>query len=184
MERPAKSKRQELLSRYLKGNPFLTDDELAHILGVSIQTVRLDRWRLSIPELRERLKEVAQGIYGQVKSLEKEEWIGKLIDLELGRSGVSILEVSEEMTLKRTRVARGDYIFAQANCLAVALIDTEVALTGTARISFRRPVYYGEKVIARAFISRRKENKYVVRVASKVQDETVFQGKFLVFAIA
>lgn len=184
MEKAEKSKRQELLCKYLEDNPFLTDDELARILGVSIQTVRLDRWRLDIPEFRERLKEIAQGTYGKVKSLEEEEWVGKQVNLEPGQHGISILEISEEMTLKRTGVARGHYIFAQANCLAVALINTKVALTGTAKISFKRPVYRGEKVIAKAFISRKKENKYIVRVTSKVQDETIFQGKFLVFAIA
>jgi len=184
MKSPGKSKRHELLCRYLEGNPFLTDSELAHMLGVSIQTVRLDRWGLSIPELRTRLRDVAKGSYGQVSALQKEEWIGDLIDLEPGREGVSILEVSEEMTLNSTKVARGHYIFAQANCLAVSLVNTKVALTGTAKISFKRPVYCGEKVIARAFISRKKDNKFIIRVISKVQDETIFQGKFLVFAIA
>ncbi|MEW6424029.1 MAG: transcription factor FapR [Bacillota bacterium] len=179
-----KVERQKLLSRYLAGNPFLTDEDLAQILGVSIQTVRLDRWELRIPELRERIKDVARGVYGQVRTLQRDDWVGELVDLELGRQGVSVLTVSGEMTSKNSTVARGHYIFAQANCLAVALIDTQVALTGTAKISFKRPVYQGERIVARAYVSRKKGNKYIVRVTSKVRDETIFQGKFLVFAIA
>jgi len=181
---PGKKGRQKLLQRYVEGNPFLTDEDLSHILGVSIQTVRLDRGELNIPELRERIKGVAKGVYGQVKTLKRDEWIGELVDLELGRQGISVLTVSEEMTSKNSRVASGHYIFAQANCLAVALIDSEVALTRTAKISFKQPVYFGEKVVTRAYLSRKKGDKYIVRVTSKVRDETVFQGKFLVFAIA
>jgi len=179
-----KIERQKLLARYLTGNPFLTDEDLAQIFGVSIQTIRLDRWEMHIPELRERIKDVARGVYGQVKTLRRDEWVGELVDLELGRQGISVLTVSEEMTSRNSTVARGHYIFAQANCLAVALIDTRVALTGTAKISFKRPVYKGEKIVARAYISRKKGNKFIVRVTSKVREETIFQGKFLVFAIA
>jgi len=179
-----KIERQRLLARYLEGNPFLTDEDLAHIFGVSIQTVRLDRWELRIPELRARIKDVARGVYGQVRTLHRNEWVGELVDLELGRQGISVLTVSEEMTAQNSTVARGHYIFAQANCLAVALIDTRVALTGTAKISFKRPVYKGERIVARARVSRRKGNKFIVRVTSQVREETIFQGKFLVFAIA
>lgn len=179
-----KIERQKLLLRYLSGNPFLTDEDLAHILGVSIQTIRLDRNELHIPELRERIKSVARGVYGQVKALQRDDWVGELVDLELGRQGISVLTISREMTSKNSTVARGHYIFAQANCLAVALVDSPVALTGTAKISFKRPVHQGERVVARAYISRKKGNKYIVRVTSKVGEETIFQGKFLVFAIA
>ncbi|MCL6636252.1 MAG: transcription factor FapR, partial [Peptococcaceae bacterium] len=71
----------------------------------------------------------------------------------------------------------------QANSLAVAVIDAEKALTGIARVSFKRPVYRGEKVLAKAVIKSKKGNKYMVKVTSHVRDEVVLQGKFLVFAM-
>ena len=179
-----KADRHQLLNKYLIGNPFLTDDDLAHLLGVSIQTVRLDRGELHIPELRERMKEVAKGARGQIRTISGGELVGELVDLEMGKSAVSLLMVKESMTLVKTGVVRGHYLFAQANSLAVAIIDSEVALTGTSKISFKRPVYQGEKIVARAVVSQKKGNKYMVRVSSKVHDELVFQGKFLVFAIA
>ncbi|MEW5954632.1 MAG: transcription factor FapR [Bacillota bacterium] len=179
-----KADRHQLLNRYLTGNPFLTDEDLARLLGVSIQTIRLDRGELHIPELRERLKEVALGGYGQIRAISEGELVGDLLELEMGALAVSLLTIKESMTLEKTGVARGHYLFAQANSLAVALIDTEVALTGTAKISFKRPVYKGEKVTARAIVSQKKGNKYMVRVSSTVNGELVFQGKFLVFAIA
>jgi acyl-coenzyme A thioesterase PaaI-like protein len=172
------------MEKYINGNPFLTDEELAEILGVSIQTVRLDRSKMNIPEMRSRIKKMASGVYRQVRSLDVDELIGEPVELEVGRSGISVLTISDRMTLKKTRVARGHYLFAQANSLAVALIDAEVALTGTCKISFKRPVYSGERVVARAYISRRSGNRHMVRVTSTVRDDPVFTGRFLVFAIS
>lgn len=179
-----KADRHNLLQRYLKGNPFLTDEDLADILKVSIQTVRLDRAELKIPEMRERVKNMARGIYRNLRAIEESEIVGQLVDIEMGRAGLSILTVNETMTMSKTRVLDGRYLFAQANSLALALIDTDVALTGTAKLSFKRPVFKGEKVLARAIITRKKGNKYMVRVSSHVKEDLVFQGKLLVFDLS
>jgi len=176
--------RQRLVEKYINGNPFLTDEDLSEILNVSIQTIRLDRSELNIPEMRSRVKNVANGVYKQVRSIGVDEMIGDPVELEVGRSGISVLTITEKMTLIKTKVARGHYLFAQANSLAVALVDAEVALTGTCKISYKRPVYSGERVVARAFISRRSGNKYMIRVTSMVKDDPVFSGRFLVFAIS
>ncbi|MFZ5643359.1 MAG: transcription factor FapR [Bacillota bacterium] len=179
----ARLARQKLIERYISGNPFLRDEDLAEILGVSIQTIRLDRSEMNIPEMRLRVKNMARGVYDQVRSISVEEMVGELVELEIGESGISVLPVDENMTLKKTRVARGHYLFAQANSLAVALVDSEVVLTGTSKVSFKRPVYGGERVVSRAFISRKSGNRYMVRVTSTVRDEVVFTGRFLIFAI-
>lgn len=179
-----RSARQRLVEKYITGNPFLTDEELAEILGVSIQTIRLDRSELKIPEMRSRIKTMASGVFKQIRSISADELTGELVDLEVGRSGISVLTITDRMTLKKTRVAQGHYLFAQANSLAVALIDAEVALTGTSKISFKRPVFSGERVVARAYISRRSGNRCMVRVSSTVRDELVFTGRYLIFVIS
>lgn len=179
-----KSDRHNRLMRHLKNNPFLTDDDLAGILGVSIQTVRLDRTELDIPEMRVRVKKMAREAYQELRAIAGSELVGELVDLVVGQRGMSALEVTGEMTLQKTRVLNGKYLFAQANTLAVGLIDTDVALTGTAKISFKRPVFQGEKVVAGAVVTAKKGNKYMVRVTSLVRDEIVFKGKFLVFDLS
>ena len=179
-----KSERHDLLVRHLTGNPFLTDEDLAQMLGVSIQTVRLDRAELEIPEMRKRVKEMARGAYTKLRAIEDHEVVGELADLEIGQDGMSMLKVTKEMTLHKTRVLDGQYLFAQANSLALALIDTEVALTGTSKVSFKRPVFQGEKVVARARVTQRRNNKYMIRVNAHVQEDLVFQGKFLVFDLS
>lgn len=182
-EGTSKIERQRHLAKYLERDPFLTDEDLAQILRVSVQTIRLDRMDLKIPELRERLKNVARGDGPKLRTLSGKELVGELVDLEVGLSGMSILPVTEDMTLTKTRVVRGHHLFAQANSLAVAVIDAEAALTGLARVSFKRPVFQGEKVLAKAVIKMKKGNKYMVKVTSQVKDEVVFQGRFLVFAM-
>lgn len=179
----SKFERQEHLTRCLAGDPFLTDEELAGVFNVSVKTIRLDRTELKIPELRQRVMKVAMGLSEKIRTMSGEELVGELVDLEVGNYGVSVLPVKPEMTLSKTKVLRGHYLFAQANSLAVAVIDADSALTGTSRVSFKRPVYRGEKVLARAEIRQKKGSKYVVKVTSRVKNEVVFLGKFLVFAM-
>ena len=56
MKKKSKAQRQKELIEMLQADPFYTDEELASLFEVSIQTIRLDRMSLNIPELRERVK--------------------------------------------------------------------------------------------------------------------------------
>lgn len=178
-----KRDRQERLKEKIRENPFLSDEELAQYFGVSIQTIRLDRLALAIPELRERTKSVAERTYGIVKSMGSKEIVGELIDISLGERGISILETTEEMAFERSRVVRGQYIFAQAESLAIALIDAGVVLTGLANVKFKRPVTMGEKLVAKGEVIRTRRTQHVVLVETRVGAESVFRGKFSVFAV-
>lgn len=175
--------RQHLLRERLRENPFLSDEDLARSFEVSVQTIRLDRLALGIPELRERTKHVAERTLGIVKSMGAKEIVGELIDIRLGERGISILETTEDMVFERSQIVRGHYIFAQADSLAIALIDADVALTGLANIKYKRPVHMGEKLIAKGEVIRRKGSHFVVLVETQVGSEKVFRGKFVVFAV-
>ena len=178
----SKAQRQARLVELLQENPFITDEELAKYFNVSIQTIRLDRMEMGIPELRQRMKQVAEQTFAEVRSIGGGELVGELLELELGQHATSVMEVTSEMVAEKSKVCRGDYIFSQANTLAVALIDADVVLTGSARIRYRRPVYLHEKIVARAVLARKKSNKYLVKVVSKVGAEEVFVAKFVVVA--
>ena len=93
IERLPKRQRQQQLTKVIEDNPFITDDELMKRLQVSIQTIRLDRLEMGIPELRERIKLMAEKSYDQVRSLPLHEVIGDVIDLQLDKSGISIFEI-------------------------------------------------------------------------------------------
>jgi hypothetical protein len=90
----SKIERQRQLARYLERDPFLTDVDLSKILRVSIQTIRLDRLDLKIPELRERLKNVARSKAPQLKSMTGGELLGDLMVLpRYGNTTATVLDV-------------------------------------------------------------------------------------------
>ncbi|ADH99215.1 transcription factor FapR [Salisediminibacterium selenitireducens] len=177
----AKRKRQPLLQEKIEENPFITDDALAEYFEVSVQTIRLDRLELNIPEVRERIKHVAQKQYDTVKALPLEEVIGEVIDLELDTYAISILDITEDHVFSRTGIARGHHLFAQANSLAVAVINDELALTVNAELSFKRQVNVHERVVAKARVTDVDQNRTTVNVNSFVEQELVFSGTFSMY---
>ncbi len=178
-----KQVRQMELLEKLESQPFVTDEELCEAFGVSIQTIRLDRLELGIPELRERIKKVADKNYLKVKTLGKAEIVGELIDINLNENGISLLETTEDMAFRKTNIVRGHHIFAMAESLAMAVINADVALSGVANMKYRIPVVAGNKLVAKAEVTRIRGNKYFVHVKISVNQEQVFRGKFILVSI-
>ncbi|MBS7530374.1 transcription factor FapR [Hazenella sp. IB182353] len=183
MTRVSKKERHKKLMHALNGDPFLTDGDLANRCNVSIQTIRLDRMELGIPELRERIKHMAEEKFDSVRSLAPEEVYGEVIDLQLDHSGTSIIEIMEDHVFERNQIARGHYLFAQANSLAVAIVNSDLALTKSADIRFIRPVKLGEKCLAHAHVVAKKGQHIQINIETKVMDETVFHGVFDVYCL-
>lgn len=179
MARVKKKERQQLLLQQVKEKPFLTDEELAQKLGVSVQTIRLDRLELGIPELRGRIRKMAESAQNKVKSIESGDVVGELIDLELGHSGISLLRITDDMVFAKTKIAKGYYMFSQVNSLALALIDAPMAVTGVANVKYKVPVHVGEKLIAKAEIVKVRGNKYFVWVKTRNDTQEVFRAKFI-----
>ncbi|MDK2798411.1 MAG: hypothetical protein PWP27_2080 [Clostridiales bacterium] len=179
----SKKERQMNLQKQLREAPFLTDEDLAEIFNVSVPTIRLDRLELGIPELRERIKNVAENTYNKVKTIKSQEIVGELVDIELGNSGISILETDESMVFEKTKIVRGHFIYSLAETLAIAVIDAQVALIGVANIKYKNPVYAGAKLIAKAEVIRIRQNKYIVWVKIKEKQLEVFRGKFILVSL-
>lgn len=174
-----KRERQDGLINAIKDDPFLTDEELAEKFNISVQTIRLDRLELKIPELRERVKNVAEINYTKVKSIRGKEFVGELIDIQPGKSAISLLDTDKDMVFENSQVVKGQHIYAQAESIALAIIDANMALTGVANIKYKKPVYAGEKLVAKAEVIRVRRNKYFVWVMIYVKQQEVFRGKFI-----
>lgn len=177
----SKKDRQQLLLAIIEENPFVTDEQLALEFNVSVQTIRLDRMELAIPELRERIKDVAaRNQSNKLKSLPIDEVIGEIIDIELDERAISIFDVKQEHVFQRNGIARGHHLFAQANSLAVAVIDDDLALTVRSSITFIKPVHAGNRVVTKAVVTKRDEekNRTYIKVTSTVDNELVFVGEF------
>jgi len=183
IQKLSKIERQKRIKEYISKDPFLSDKRLAELFNVSVQTIRLDRLEMSIPEMRKRIVQVAKNTSSsdKVKSLSKDEIVGELIDLELGKSGIAILKTTKDMAFNKTKIVRSHYIFSLADSLAISIIDAEVALTGIARLSYKKPVYAGQTLVAKARIARSRGNKYLVSVHVKSDQKDVFTGKLVIF---
>ena len=177
MARLKKKERQLLLIEQVKEKPFLTDEELASKLSVSVQTA------LGIPELRGRIRKMAETAQNKVKSIKRDDVVGELIDLELGHSGISILRITDDMVFSQSKIAKGYYMFSQANSLALAVMDTQMAVTGVANVKYKVPVHVGEKLVAKAEIVKVRGNKYFVWVKTKNDVEEVFRAKFIMVSL-
>ena len=112
------------------------------------------------------------------------EILGTLPDkVEIGVSGISMMTGDREMVLQKTGVCRGQYMFAQANSLALAVIDAPAALTGVANVKYKIPVTVGATLVARAEVVRKQEDKYTIWVKIRNNHREVFRAKFLIVAI-
>lgn len=183
MPRTPKKIRQAMLKEKLQSGLFFTDEDLASMLGVSVQTIRLDRLELGIPELRERTKQMARAAQAKVRAIANEDIVGEIIDIQLGNSGISLLNVTQEMVFGKTKIARGHFIFAQANSLAIAIIDAPLVVTGVANIKYKTPVHVGAKLIAKAEVIKNRGNKYFVWVKTRNESQEIFRAKFILVSL-
>ena len=174
-----KTERRHEIKKAINENPFITDSELCELFNVSIQTIRLDRTQLNIPELRKRIKSVAKQNYEYIKGLEANEVIGDLIQVKPNYSAQSIIEITE-----KTRIARGHILFAQANSLCVALIHNSTVLTQESNLKFIEKVKLHDNVRAEATVINRTNRHYDIKVESFVKDTRVFTGIFKMFYIS
>lgn len=149
---------------------------MAERFGVSVATIRLDRSALHIPEVRERIRRVASDRQDELRSLDEQELVGRLIKLELGRYAESELTVQKSHVFRRTNIVRGHVLFAQINSLATALMDADVAVTAKAELRFSRPVYLGDIVHARVDVIGEHGDIVRCRASCQVSSEAAVQG--------
>ncbi|WP_169710807.1 transcription factor FapR [Staphylococcus lutrae] len=179
-----KDERRARMKTTIQQNPFITDQALSEMFEVSIQTIRLDRSQLKIPELRERVKNVAKDQYQNISALEDQDIIGDVVFLEPNSEGKSILTISKKDVFARNAIARGHVLFAQANSLCVAVLKHASVLTKESHIHFVKPVQLGDVVIAHAEVQFHGGKYYEISVTSFVAQEKVFEGLFKMYYIS
>ena len=179
MVRAKKKVRQQLLVDQVREKPFLTDEELATFFGVSIPTIRLDRLELGIPEMRERIKEMArEHASDSSEVIEHGDVAGEILDVLEGVQGISLLQTTSEMT-DEYGVVDPQYLYAQANSLARNVIGAPVSVTGIGNIKYKDAVTANRKLIAKAEVVRKRGTKFFVWVFIKDKNKEVFRAKFI-----
>ncbi|WP_167317581.1 transcription factor FapR [Caldicellulosiruptor hydrothermalis] len=183
MAKLSRKERHRLLLQRIKENPFITDEELASEFGCSVQTIRLDRAILDIKEVRERIKEMAKESISKLKTISPRDVVGEIIDIELENFAIAMFEPQLWMTFSNSNMVKGQYIYAFAESVAMSVIDAKAALIGVANIKYKTPVFANDRLVARAELKKKRNNKYIVWVFIKRNNEEVFRGKFILVAL-
>lgn len=147
--------REQKLLNYLNNNPVATDHELAKKFNVSINTIRLDRTRLGIKELKVRLKEKAKESMKKVTSMSLSEFVGDMISFNTETDAKARLETDKTMTFEGMDVVKGQYIYSFAESIAISLIPTKAALVGVANIKYVEVIKSNEVIYALAEVKRK-----------------------------
>lgn len=178
-----KIKRHEKLTALMEQNPLYTDEDLARLLNVSLSTIRLDRAQLGVPELRKRMRQMAERAVSRLRSLKQEEFIGELLGLEPNVWALSILQTTREMAFRHTQQICDQYIYAQASTLAIAVIEADLVVVTSFRGRYGAPAMVGERLVARAKVGVNEGDKYIVSVHTTVDDKEIYVGRFIVRAL-
>ena len=149
----ARKERNKQIIDYLKQDPFANDEKLAEYFNVSINTIRLDRARLGIREVRERIKDRASENIKKIVSLGKEEIIGNVIEFVPGEKAVSVLETKDYMSFENTDVIKGYHIYSMAETVAISIIPNKVALVGVANIKYVKKILKNETTASKSNFS-------------------------------
>jgi len=179
MTRSGKKERHRKLLHAIKANPFLTDEELAKRLGVSIQTIRLDRMELDIDELRERVKTVAASALSEEKFMQGEAEMGEILELEPGKKVLSLMVVSPEMTMPPAGCLRPYFLVAYAHAVAFQIFtDRRNISTTAAHVRFLGTAKEGESLLASAEMAEVRGSRFRIKVLIKVKQEKIFRATF------
>lgn len=177
---PARKLRQNMLAKIIESNPMITDNELASRLEVSVSTVRLDRALMGVPELRERIRTMAQDAMSRLRSLSPAEVIGDLLELEPDRWALSVLRTAKDMAFRFTDIVSDNYVYAQAGSIAVAVINAASVIIGSMRGQYSGHAHVGDILIARAKVGVNHEGKRIVSVRTKAGNREIFVGRFII----
>jgi hypothetical protein len=174
-----KKNRQDRLLKLIEQNPLATDEELAASLEASVSTIRLDRAVLGVPELRERMRSMAQKATSRLRSLKQNEVVGDLLELEPNKWALSVLETRREMAFRKTDMVWDHYIYAQASSIAIAVVEADLVIVDSMRGEYKGHARVGDSLVARAKVGVQKDGKYIVSVRTKVGEKEIFVGRFI-----
>jgi hypothetical protein len=179
-----KKNRQDRLLKLLEQNPLATDEELAASLTASVSTIRLDRAVLGVPELRERMRFMAQKATSRLRSLKQSEVVGDLLELEPNKWALSVLETRREMAFRETDMVWDHYIYAQASSIAIAVVEADLVIVDSMRGEYKGHARVGDSLVARAKVGVHKDDKYIVSVRTKVGEKEIFVGRFIAAVVS
>ena len=168
-----RQQRRAELEQLLQENPFLTDQDLAAQLAVSVATIRMDRAALGIPELRARMKSAVK------ESLSVTT--GELLEYEANRSAISLLVTTPAMAETNGWIS-AQTLYGMAYELATQVVTEPVTWCGVSNIKYKYPVHPHERLILKLKVARVRGREYYIWTKFIRDCEEVFRAKFIMKA--
>ena len=134
---------------------------------------------MGVPELRERIRTMAQNAISKLQSLNPSEVIGELLELEPDKWALSVLRTVKDMAFRFTDIVSDNYIYSQASSIAVAAIQAANVIIDSMRGEYKGHAHVGDVLIARAKVGVNHDGKKIVSVRTKVGDREIFVGRFI-----
>jgi hypothetical protein len=134
---------------------------------------------MGVPELRERVRRMAQEAGSKLRSLSRSEIVGDLLELEPNKWALSVLRTTREMAFRTTDILWDHYIYAQASSVAVAVIEAATVIVDSMRGEYKGHAKVGDMLVARAKVGVNKDNRYIVSVRTRVGEKEIFVARFI-----
>lgn len=174
------TRRQQLQTELAK-SPFLTDEQMAEMLGVSVATIRLDRAALGIPEVRLRMRSAAKA--GLAKKQPAKHWCGEVLEIQPNESALSLVDTTQSMA-DDTGIIPAQVLYGIANELAMRVLKLPAAVCGVGNIKYKNPVRPRERLVFKLRVVRERGREHYVWVKAIRDNEEVFRTKFIMKAYA
>ncbi len=168
-----RKQRRAELGRLLQENPFLTDEDLAGQLSVSVATIRMDRAALGIPELRARMKSAVKETLATTS--------GELLEYEANRSAISLFTTTPAMAESNGWVS-AQALYGMAYELASKVVTEPVTWCGVSNIKYKQPVRPHERLVLKLEVVRIRGQEYYIWTRFIRDCEEVFRAKFIMKA--
>ena len=107
---------------------------------------------------------------------------GEPVETSVGRSEVKFTALSE-MAVDELGLVHGGFIFGLADYAAMIAVNDPNVVLGAANVKFMKPVKVGEKVTARASVTRSEGKKREVTVTVEKDGVSIFEGTFTCFVL-
>ena len=109
--------------------------------------------------------------------------LGTPVDVEDDVGAEIELEASEEMAVDDRGLVHGGFTFSLADYAAMLAVNHPFVVLGRAESRFIAPVRVGEKMRAKATVTKRDGGKRKVEVEVKVKERGVFKGVFTCYIL-
>lgn len=174
------STRHDQIRTEVARNPLVLDEELARQLNVSIHTIRLDRRKIGIPEVRRRSQNPSLFPATTYTCFES---CAEMLELTIDHEAIALFCTDDRMCNRPGGPVREGILFDFAASLARASVPPEFVFIGEVNLKIFSPVIPGDKVFARSGVKLAQIQKREVQIVLKTGNRPVADCYYTLFCV-